>query len=383
LQQSKTLLEKLDENECLSEKAFTDYHLAWVLSQTGRPDIGRQLYEKSGGLYERLGDQWNLANVFHSLGVLLWDQSKYTRSQEYINRSLKIKEKIGDSRGIAALLSWSGLNAIFQGDYQGESLIRKSVAIYTELGERIRVLEGIQLAGIALMVLGRFEETRTLMEELGMADDRIYLRGDSNQSILASALIHLGRYDEARDHTQKGLALARKMGDPYSIGFANLVTGWLAIHDGDYILAEHFLWEGASVCEEHKIMDVYCWALATGGFAAHQLGKAGEARKTFIRANNVSLEIDSLVGKVFSLILCLPILIKTGHAELALEINNQLQNYPMIENSVFFRDLIDESITGLTAAQHTNAAKSGIEIQEKPNLDMYIAQVQEILIQDQ
>ena len=328
LQQSKTILDSFDEHECLPEKAFTLYYLAWVLSQIGRPDLGRQLNEKSGELYKKLGDQWNLANVYHSLGVLLWDQSQYARSQEYINRSLEIKEEIGDLRGIAALLSWSGMNAIFQGDYRGESLIRQSVAIYTELGERIRVFEGIQLAGIALMVLGRFEETRSLMEEIRMTDDKIYLRGDSNKSILASALIHLGRYDEARPHTKKGLALAKKMGDPYSIGFANVVTGWLAIHDADFVSAERVLKEGAAISEEHGIMDVYCWALASAGFAAYQQGKTVEARETFIKVINISLELDSLVGKIFSLTLCLPLIVESNHPELALEINQQLRKKP-------------------------------------------------------
>jgi tetratricopeptide (TPR) repeat protein len=279
----------------------------------------------------------------------LFDQSKYEQSRAYLTKSLTIQEEIGDRRGIAACLNWLGLNALFQGDIEGERLIRESVAIYTAMGDRLRVLEGIELASIALMVLGRFEEARALMEEMGMADARSIIRNDAAQSVLASALIHLGKHAEARDRAEVGLALARRLGDAYGLGFALLVRGWLALVDGENARAFDLFRESARVCEQHDLKDVFTWARSSQGFAAHRLGNLDSAQQAIATALQTAVEIESFVGMVFAVTFSLPLVVDMSGSELAVELHTAICQFPMMANSHFFGDLICDPLEALAA----------------------------------
>ena len=117
-----------------------------------------------------------MAFVLRHMGVLMCDQSEYDSAREYLLKSLTIVKKIGDRRSVASCLSWLGISALFQGDIEGERLIRESVAIYNELGERIRILAGTELASIGLLILGYFENVRALLEEVSLAVNRCTVR---------------------------------------------------------------------------------------------------------------------------------------------------------------------------------------------------------------
>jgi tetratricopeptide (TPR) repeat protein len=279
----------------------------------------------------------------------LFDQSKYEQSRAYLAKSLTIQEEIGDRRGVAAGLNWLGLNTLFQGDIEGERLIRESAAIYSDLGEQLRVLEGIELASVALMVLGCFDEAHALMEELGMADARSIIRRDVNQSVLASTLIHLGRYEEARDRAQTGLDLARQLGDSYGLGFALLVRGWLALADGENAAAYGFFQESVEVCEQHDLKDVFTWARSSQGFAAHRLGDLPVAQQAIAAALQIAVEIESFVGMVFTATFSLPLIADLGGPELTVELHTAIRQFPMVANSVFFGDLVLKPIEALAA----------------------------------
>jgi DNA-binding SARP family transcriptional activator/predicted ATPase len=369
------------ERALLAERAWTCYQLARVTSQTGEHAEAWALYDQSRAIYAQLGDRWGSAEALKGLGSLLWDQSEYTRSQELLNQSLAIEEEIGDRRGMAATLSWLGMNAIFQGDGQGERLIRESIAIYTELGERIRILEGVILAGISLMVLGRFDETRALMEEIDLTDARFVYRQDSTQSILSSALAHLGRYAEARERAEKGLALARRLGDAYGLGFALVARGWVALAEDDDRQAFDLFRESADVCRRNGIKDVFTWALSSQSFAAYRLGQAEDAWRACVQALRDALAIDSYVGIVFGATFSLPLVAGLGEMELAGELQAALCQIPMAANSVFFHDLVLRPMQALNAGRPQAEAQAK-ECGQGPGLHGVIASLLHLLIEE-
>ncbi len=385
LRQALQILDQMEsqtagENGVLAERAFTYFQLARVISQTGDHAEAWNFYDQSRAIFAQLGDAWGFAETLRGLGVLLEDQSEYNRSRELLQKSLAIQEKIGDRRGVAATLGWLGMNAIFQGDEQGERLIRESIAIYTELGERIRILEGVILAGVSLMALGRFDETRALMEEIGMTDVGFVYRQDSIQSIFSSALVHLGRYAEARDPAEKGLALARRLGDAYGLGFALVARGWLALVENEDTHAFDLFQESAEVCDRHGIKEVLIWALSFQGFAAYRLGKPEDARRACVRALQVAIEIKSFVGMAFSATFGLPLVADLREAELAVELYAALCQIPMVANSVFFRDLILQPIEALAAG--CPQATAAQEREQRPGLNGVIASLLDLLLEE-
>lgn len=354
LRQSLAILDKLEDvpgdlKAVHSERAFMYWHLARVISQTGNHTEARHLYEQSGVLYQALGDRWGLAYTLMGLGSLLWDQSAYVKASQFLESSLTIQREIGDQRGAAASLSWLGLVRLFQGQIEGEQLVRESLDIYAALGDHMRIFEGIELASIALMVIGRFEEARQLITEMLRADASIVFRQDSIHALLASTLIHLGQVETAREHAQRGVDLARRLGDPYGVGFALVTRGWLALVDGELDSALALFSDSAKRCQQHGLSDVYSWALASQGFTEKLLGRAKLAHRHLAKALYNAQEFDNFVGKLFSLTFICPLLSDLGQSDLAIELYAAMRQYPMVENSTFFGDLVGTQIELLAA----------------------------------
>jgi len=229
------------------------------------------------------------------------------------------------------------------------------------------------------MVLGHFEEARVLIAEMGMADARSVYRQDAIQSILGSALIHLGRTSEARDRAEKGLSLARRLGDPYGLGFALVVQGWVALVAGGQARAVELFRESAAICEQHAIKDVYTWARASQGFATHRLGQPTAAQEMLTAALQIAVEIKSFVGMIFAVTFSLPLIADLGGVALAIELNAALSQFPMVANSCFFSALIQQPIetlsTEMTAAIVTAAKARG----ESRDLEAIVGLVLETL----
>ena len=58
-----------------------------------------------------------MASALHIQGVSFYFRGDYTRAIDYYTRSLKIKEEIGDKKGIATSLNNIGNIYVDQGDY--------------------------------------------------------------------------------------------------------------------------------------------------------------------------------------------------------------------------------------------------------------------------
>jgi DNA-binding SARP family transcriptional activator/predicted ATPase len=358
-----------------SERAFVLHRLALIISQTGDHAIARQMYAQSMALYEALGDRWGVANTLKGQGVLFWDSSAYAQAQELLEKSLQIYREIGNRRGIAASLSWLGNIALFQGQIEGERLIRECRTIYAALGDHISLVESSDQASMALMMLGRYDKARDLMQERVTIDNRMEFRQDALHSLLASALIHLGEYQEARVHAQVGLDLARQVGDAFGLGFALVVRGWLALVDGQYESAYSLFRESAEHCETHSLKELLSWALAFQGLTEQRLGKLKSARTHLVGALRTALEIKSFVGITFALTSSIPLTANLGTRERAIERYAVVSQYPMVANSAWFDDLVGQQIEAIAAELSPDIVALAEERGQRQELDTVAAEV--------
>jgi tetratricopeptide (TPR) repeat protein len=338
-----------NQKEAQLERAFVLYRLAVIISQTGDHTIARQMYAQSQVLYESLGDRWGVANAVKGQGILCWDSSAYVQAQELLEKSLKIYREIGDQRGIAASLSWLGSIALFQGQVEGERLIRESRDIYAALGDYINMVEAADQACMALMMLGRYDKARDLMQEKVMLDHRMDFRQDATYALLASALIHLGEYQEARIYAQTGLDIARQLGDAFGLGFALVVRGWLALADGQYEVADTLFQEGTRHCENCGLQELSSWALACQGLVELSLGKLELAAMYLASALRTALEIKGVVGIKFAFTSSILLTAALGAKEQALERYALALQHPMVANSVWFDQVIGSQIESFAA----------------------------------
>lgn len=364
-----------DQEEAQSERAFTLYHLARIVSQTGNHAAARQMYARSSTLYKTLGDRWGLANGLLGQGVLFWDSSAYAQAQELLEKSLEIYQEVGDQRRMAAALSWLGNIALFQGQIEGEQLIQESRAIYAALGDHINLVESTDLACMALMMMGQYDKARDLMKEKRTIDNRMDFRQDALHSLLAGALVHLGQYQEAQIHAQAGLKLARQVGDAFGLGFALVVNGWLALVDEHYEPAHRLFRESAEHCETYGLKELLSWALACQGLAEQRVGKLELARTHLLSALQTALEIKSFVATTFALTSSIPWLVDLGAKEQALEWYTVVSQYPMVANSAWFNDLIGQQVEAVAADLPPDVVASAKERGQGQELDAVAAVV--------
>lgn len=385
LRQARTILQELAISEdapaeTISALAYNANELGQVLAQTGNLTESFKLLEESTQISEQLGDRWLLADNLLSLASQLWDQSQYKQAKKHLYRSLQIQQEIGDRRGAAAVLIWLGLNTLYLGDSQGEEYFRQGMAIYREMGDHTKVFNGVEMAAIALMVIGKYSEARTLLEETGMMNANFFLRQDSIQSLMASTLIHQGHYEEGKKQAENGLKYARQFANPIEIGFSLIAYGWASLIHGDYKQAFELFHESAERCGQHDIIDMATWAQAFGGYAQYRLGNFSAARKAFQHAFNAAIETDAFVSKVFTAAPSLPFIAALGEVELAVELYTALHQLPAIQNSLFFRDIIGRPVDELTSSLPKETAQQARHRGQGLNLDTIVSKITPLLL---
>jgi len=332
-----------------AERAFCLLRLAKNPSRTYDQAAAQEMFAQSIKLYVEFGDRWGLANVLTSQGELLWELSAYEEASINLQKGLDIYRALGDLRGMSTAMVWLGTLASFQGQPEGEELIRESLALSADVGNQVSMTAGFYQAIGALILMGRFDEAHSLLEEKNALDKGFGFRQDMTHIMLADTLLSLGRYEEARPHIQTGLKLARRFADSFALGLALIVSGWMALVDEEYETARNFLQESAAHCQIHDLKELLSWALAFQGLTDWQLEQPKEAAKNFKQALLMAIEIESYAGVGLALISGIPMIAARTSKELALTCYTALSLYPAVSNAQSFTDLIGGHIEAIKA----------------------------------
>jgi hypothetical protein len=204
----------------------------------------------------------------HLVGTVWAQRGDYDKALESYNKSLKIRERIGDKAGMASLLSNLGIVAEHRGDYTGaEDHHRRALALRESVGERWAIGNSMTNLGM-IACLGK-------------------------------------RYEEARDWFDKAMAINREVGDRWMIAVChnNLGNACRGLHD--FAAARAHYAESLRGCVEYDdkwtlaflLEDIAMLAAAAGeGCAALQLIAAVDALRASIdapRAPALAKEIDA------------------------------------------------------------------------------------------
>ncbi|MFH2130811.1 MAG: tetratricopeptide repeat protein, partial [bacterium] len=105
--------------------------------QLGNYDEALTQYRKSLEIREKLGNQKGMATSYHQLGIISQLRGDYDEALIQYRKSLEIEEKLGDQSGMANSFGQLGMISQERGDYD-EALIqyRKSLEILEKLGDQ-------------------------------------------------------------------------------------------------------------------------------------------------------------------------------------------------------------------------------------------------------
>ena len=322
--------------------------------QTGNLSDSISWFEQALALYRALADAWGTAQALYLLGKQLIDQpSHYDEGHQALAESLRIRQSLGDQRGIAETLQRLGFDATLRGQAEtSEQLMRQSLTIYRKLDDPVAV--AVNLMHIAHDLAdnhGQFAEAYNLVEEASNIVQNLgnpYFIAQAKVN-LSWAYLHLGRYKPARIQGQSSLDLSRVIKDPEIMSFALWKLGDVALADEDYTEAEALLRGSIAIHQEISYQGRLRDVRVCLGYALLGLGKVGQAQQCLADSIRESLTNQQFLTQMWALPLAALIAIAQEAPKRAVEYYALASRYPYIANSCWFADVAGRQIAAATS----------------------------------
>jgi predicted ATPase/DNA-binding CsgD family transcriptional regulator len=202
--------------------------------------VSRDLIERSLRLWERLGDEDEVAHVRHNLGIAEMHQGNFARARALLEQALATWRRL-DNRAAQAfcLLSLGNLSRDEGGDASARALGEASLALYRELGDTRGIGHALFQLGTWSHIEGRRAEARRLLE-----DSLAHLRRVGDLRGVPAVLVALGRVamddgrtDEAAGLLAEGLRLSQEHADRAAIWRVLEGCAALAARNGEGVRA--------------------------------------------------------------------------------------------------------------------------------------------------
>ncbi|MGA1840640.1 MAG: tetratricopeptide repeat protein [bacterium] len=156
------------------------------------------------------------AGLLHNLGILYQDRGEYEKALVQYQKSLKIKEELGNRAGVSISLHQIGMIHQYRGDYE-EALVQyqKSLKIKEELGDRAGVAISLHQIGMIYQERGEYKEALVQYQKSLKIEEELGNRVGVALSLHQIGMIHQvrGEYEEALVQYQKSLKIKEELGD--------------------------------------------------------------------------------------------------------------------------------------------------------------------------
>lgn len=202
-------------------------NIGGVYSSQGDVPKALDYYHKSLKIKEEIGDKKGIATSYNNLGSVHSNQGDLSQALEYYQKSLKIREEIGDKNGMA--FSYNNIGVVYynKGDIRKAlEYFHKSLEIRNETGDK---------HGLA-----------TCYNNIGVVYRN---QGDPAVNSSKEASIQAGRI-KAIDYCNKSLKIRKEIGDKIGMATSHNNIGSLYIELGDLAAAETQFKKGLELARE-------------------------------------------------------------------------------------------------------------------------------------
>ncbi len=201
-------------------KSILLHHYGITLHLLGKYDEALDKHNKSLEIKETLGDQRGIASTLHEIAMIHHVKGDCDGALDKYNKSLEIEEKFGDQRGIAYTLHQIAMIHQAKGEYN-EALDKynKSLEIKEKLGDQRGI--ATTLHGIAMIhqARGEYDEALEKYNESFEIEKKLGNQSGIATTLHGIAMIHQarGEYDEALEKYNESLEIEKKLGDQSGI----------------------------------------------------------------------------------------------------------------------------------------------------------------------
>ena len=223
------------------------------LGYQGKYQQALTFYQRSLKIKEKIGDKKGISATLNNMGQIYENQGDYKQALEYHERSLKIKEEIGDKKGMANSFNRIGFHHENQGDYaKALEYYLLSQKIQEEIGDKrgitwtlINIGNINHNQGNYHKALDYFQRSLKIQEELG--DNR----GIAN-SLSGIGLVYTdqGNYPKALDYHLRSLKTREEIGDKIGISGSLTNIGNIYISQNEYPQALDYHLRSLKISEE-------------------------------------------------------------------------------------------------------------------------------------
>jgi predicted ATPase len=366
LRQSLDLLDAPASADTRRARAYALYMMGRCEFVSGDHEKAKQLYTQALALFRALDRRWETAETLNEFARTATSLGEYDRVKGLCQESLAIYRALGDQWGLVNSLALLGTLLRDLGQFEeAERVGREGLAIARETGEQGVICTALFWLARTLMWKGEFAESRLLAEEcLKIGNDLgagLHSTYYCTQHVLGLTMAHLGRYEEARVHTQQALALAQKAEHQWAIGFTFLVLVLVALAEGNHVEAWQYLQEGTVVMREIGEQGTLGLLLAAMADVARELGRLAQARELLCEAFRLYREIRDGLTPLIALPVAALVLADLGETERAIEIYALASRYPHVANSHLWEDVAGRHVSAAAAVLPPDAIAAAQE----------------------
>jgi len=251
------------------EHAMEEVKAGIELAQNSRAELGR-LHSLEGWIYERKGDynlaieceekalgllkdEKDIANAYNRIGVCFWYRGEYDKALEYLQKSLKINEKIGNIRGMAH--SYNNIGLVYDDKGSPEIALeyyQKALKIYERIGDVQGIGTVYNNIGVIHNGMGEYSKAMEFYKKSLDLKEKI---GDMSGVALSyenigSMYNDMGAYERALENLMKALTIAGKIGNIQTVVYASGTIGDVYFEKGDFEKAQEYHQKSLSISQK-------------------------------------------------------------------------------------------------------------------------------------
>jgi tetratricopeptide (TPR) repeat protein len=239
-----------------------------------------KLAEKAG---RYLGDEKELAATLLHLGDVAYIHSNYKDAEKYYNESLGLPGKVKDRTVIIDSLKGLGDVAGVHGGFAMQKEHYKKAlenARETDPDNKGEIIDLLTRLGRMEDIKGNYDKAKKYFHEamiINAGDNKLI-----NSKLYAEigwVDAHLGDFDQAKKHWEKGLELAMEINHKGNIGFLYSNLGWVEDRWGNFKQAEKHFETGLKIAREIGYLNMIGVILTNMGAAKIHRGDYENAKK--------------------------------------------------------------------------------------------------------
>jgi signal transduction histidine kinase len=177
-----------------------------------------------------------MATLYANLGVIHYSRSNYIKALEYYMQSSEIREKIGDTKGIASINSKIGLIYNEQEEYfKAIQHLRKSYNLFKKLNDKR------SMAKTLINIGNNYKSLDSAQKAINHYNRSLEISNEiKNRRLIAANLSNLGteylyrdKRDKAMEALQKALAINKQLGRKDNVANSLSNMGYFYYETGD------------------------------------------------------------------------------------------------------------------------------------------------------